>query len=381
MLVKQDFCLDPSIRFLNHGSFGACTKDVLEEQRRWQQRMEQQPVLFFRQLPQLMLEPRLALAQHFKCDHNDIVWVPNATYAANAVLRALCKGLAAEHSILTTNQEYGACARALRFYANERSIAVRTVEIPLPAPSQDELSDMIIAQCDATTQILFLSHITSPTSIKLPVETICRAAKERGIVTIVDGAHAPGMLDVALDQRHFDVYFGNCHKWMCTPKGSAFLWVAPGLQSSIEPLVISWGWQSEQPTGSCLIDWFEFAGTQDPSAFLSIPYALQVLQTNDWHAMRHQSRLLVDRATRAMENMGCTPLTGGHEYSDVLLQSVWLPEHTSPTWLKEELYNRDIEVVVQWWQNKPLLRVSAFAHTSPEDIDVFIDELRSVLRP
>ncbi len=371
MLQRSDFLLREDIVFLNHGSFGACPRDVLNEQRRWIERLEQQPVLFFRETPALLRSAREALASYVGARPQDLVYVTNSTYGVNVAAHAFGELLAPGDEIVTTDHEYGACDRAWHQYCVSKGIEYIRAEIPIPAPSMDEVVEIIWNRVTPRTKVLFLSHVTSPTAIRLPVEELCARAKTAGIRTVIDGSHAPGHIPLDLSTLQADVYTANCHKWMCTPKGSAFLWVAPDLQQHITPLIVSWG--SEIPTAGdgLFMDEHEYIGTRDISPFLTVPFALKWMEEQQWSVVQRDARALAAHAIDVLSAItGVVPLcSSGH---DAILQmaAVTLPIDTDVDVMKEWLYNeRAIEVVVHRWLGKPILRCSAHAHTSRADID------------
>ena len=258
--TKADFLLDPDIHFLNHGSFGACPRPVFEAYQRWQAELERQPVEFLgRRATDLLAASRAALAAYLGADTDDLVYFPNPTTAINMVARNVAR-LAAEDNregsplrlrpgdeILTTDHEYGALDRTWRYICEQ--IGVRYVRRPihLPVTTHADFVERFWAGVTERTRIIFISHITSPTALIFPVAEICRRARAAGILTIVDGAHAPGQLPLNLTELGADIYTGACHKWLCAPKGAAFLYVRPEVQPWLEPLVVSWGWEAERP--------------------------------------------------------------------------------------------------------------------------------------
>ena len=252
--IKDLFLLDPKIHFLNHGSFGACPRPVFEVYQDWQLELERQPVEFLgRRANDLQREARLALASSLNAQANEVVYFPNPTTAINMVahnLGKLIKGYYGEpiqpgDHILTTNHEYGALVRTWKYTCLRLGLHYNQIDIPLPITSQEDFIERIWSQVNEHTKLIFISHITSPTALIFPVEQICCRARQAGILCIVDGAHAPGQIPLDLNQIGADIYTGACHKWLCAPKGSAFLYVRDALQAFFDPLVISWGYQAD----------------------------------------------------------------------------------------------------------------------------------------
>ncbi len=251
--MRSSFLLDPDIHFLNHGSFGACPRPVFEEYQRWQAELERQPVAFLgRRVNDLLAESRAALAAYLGAAADELVYFPNPTTALNMVTRNLARPdcpahLRAGDEILTTDHEYGALERTWRYIC--RQTGARTVQqpIPLPVTTHADFVERFWTGVTERTRVIFLSHITSPTALIFPVAEICRRARAAGILTIVDGAHAPGQVALNLGEVGADIYTGACHKWLCAPKGAAFLYARPDVQPWLEPLVVSWGWKAELP--------------------------------------------------------------------------------------------------------------------------------------
>ncbi|MBU3678046.1 MAG: aminotransferase class V-fold PLP-dependent enzyme, partial [Candidatus Kapabacteria bacterium] len=224
MLDRRDFVLRDDVIFLNHGSFGACPRVILDHQRTWIERLEQQPVLYFREIMHLMQYARQTLAEYFGTRRENLVYVANATYGVSLAAQAFGQMLQDGDEILTTDHEYGACDRAWNRYAVAKGARVVRASVPMPAPSQDDILELIWRHVTPRTRLLFISHITSPTGLRMPVEELCRRCRRAGIITVIDGSHVPGHLPLNVSELDADFYTGNCHKWMCTPKGSAFMW-------------------------------------------------------------------------------------------------------------------------------------------------------------
>jgi len=268
--LRDLFLLNPQIYYLNHGSFGACPRPVFERYQEWQRELETQPVEFLsRRVPTLLQDAREALASYLNCPAEDLVYFPNPTTAINMVARSL--DLSPGDEILTTNHEYGAMDRTWRFIAEKTGAKYINHPFPLPVSSPVDFINQFWKGVTPKTKVVFLSQITSQTALTFPVSEICARAREDGILTIIDGAHAPGQIHVDLTALGADIYTGACHKWMCAPKGAAFLYASIEIQSWLEPLVVSWGYQAEQPGESQFIDYHQWQGTRDIAAFLSVP--------------------------------------------------------------------------------------------------------------
>ena len=268
--------LDPTVHYLNHGAFGACPRVVQDAQRQIRELLEHNPVHFFmRELERRLAETRGILGPFLGANPDDLGFVPNATTGVNTVLSALEFEAGAE--IVITDHTYPACRNAVQYWAGRRGLQTRIAKLPFPVSSPEELTRAILAEVTPLTKLVLLDHITSPSGLIMPLESLVGTLHERGIDTLVDGAHGPGMLPLDLDGLGAAYYTGNLHKWCCAPKGAAFLWVRRDRQALIHPLVISHGWAAPRSDRSRFLLEFDWPGTLDPSAILSVPTALDFL--------------------------------------------------------------------------------------------------------
>lgn len=381
MLDRSAFLLREDVTFLNHGSFGACPRVILDHQRTWIERLERQPVLYFREIMHLMRSARESLAEYLGARPENLVFVTNSTYGVNIAAHAFGAMLQPGDEILTTDHEYGACDRSWKQYAISKGAVWNRISIPMPAPSQEELLELIWAGVNEKTRLLFISHITSPTGLRMPVEQLCARARKAGIITVIDGSHVPGHISLDLATLDADFYTGNCHKWMCTPKGSAFMWTSDRYRDVLPPLVVSWG--SDIPTigDGMFVDENEFLGTRDHSPFLSVPFALEWMKSNDWSEVQQRCRMLTRQGVEMLCAIdGVRPIQ--IEGPDPMLQlgTVLLPDGVDVMAMKNWLYDeRQIEVVVHRWLDRPMLRLSVHAHTSPSDLETLTSAVREFL--
>jgi isopenicillin-N epimerase len=383
---QELFLLDPGVIFLNHGSFGACPKPVFAAYQAWQRRLEQQPVLFLgREFADLQLSARQKLGEFLGAEAGDLVYIPNATYGVNIIAHSL--DLHPGDEILTTDHEYGACENTWEFICRKTGGIYIHQPIGLPIDSVEAFIDHLWQGVTAKTKLIFLSQISSPTAQLLPVEAVCRRARREGILTFVDGAHAPGQIQVDMQGIGADFYTGNAHKWMLSPKGAAFLYVRRQAQPLIQPLVVSWGYSADEKTttGSRFIDLLQWTGTHDPSSSLTVPNAIEFMRENDWDQVRWDCQALLCQALKRIQDLTGLPTA----YADndrpctlpPQLAIAALPQSTDLVSLKTRLYDQfHIEVPLVEWNGRKFMRISVQAYNSQEDIDVLLEGLKGLLR-
>jgi isopenicillin-N epimerase len=371
--LRDLFLLDPSVIFLNHGSFGACPKVVFDQYQGWQRALEMQPVAFLgRRAPELMHQSLAALGDFLGTAGDNLIYVPNATTGLNTVARSL--RLKPGDEIVTTNHEYGALELTWQYHRRERGIQVSHREIPLPLTDEAAFVDAIWSGITARTKIIFMSHITSPTALIFPIAEICRRAREAGIMTIIDGAHAPGQIPLNLDELGVDFYSGNCHKWLCSPKGSAFLYVNPAYHAKIDPLTISWGWDKET-----LFERTSWQGTQDISAYLTVPEAIRFQKEHDWDAVRARCHdLAIETMHRLCEVTGMSPIAMPRFFGQMIVAP--LPAATDLTKLKTDLYDEyHIEIPLVDHHGNKYVRLSVQGYNTRAEMDTLVRALAVLL--
>jgi isopenicillin-N epimerase len=377
--MKDLFLLDPDVIYLNHGMAGACSKPVFETYQHWQLELERQPAAFLaRKADTLLAEARSALADYLGCRKDEIVYFPNPTSALNVVARSL--DLKEGDEILSSDHEYGAMDRTWRFVCSRRGARYIQAPIPLPLSDPKEILDRLWEGVSERTRAIFLSHITSPTAITFPAKEVCARAREEGILTIIDGAHVPGQIDLDLDLLGADFYSGACHKWLCAPKGASFLYARRDVQDMLEPLVVSWGWEADEPGPSRFVDHHQVQGTRDIAAFLSVPAAIEFQREHNWPNIRnrcHELALLLRQ--QLLELFGTAEFTPGGSNWFVQMFSVQLPDVDPHDLQKMLLVDHNIEVVGSYWNQLPLLRVSIQAYNDDSDGEALIQALQTCL--
>lgn len=371
--------LDPDVIFLNHGSFGACPRPVFAVYQSYQAELERHPARFLRLAGERLAESRAALGRYVNAAADDLVYLQNPTTALNVVIRSLRLG--AGDQILGTDHEYGALDRAWRFAAQKTG--ARYIRQPILLPLTDEAAfiDAFWAGVGERTRVVYLSHVTSPTALTFPIAEICRRARAAGIVSVIDGAHAPSNIPLDLAAIDADFYAGSCHKWLCAPKGTAFLYAHHDRQHLLDPLIVSWGWESDHPGPSRFIDHHQIQGTRDPSAFLSVPAAIAFQQEHGWDSVRQRCHTLAQATRRRIDDLtGLDPICpdGSDWYSQMV--SIRLPEGTDTTALGKRLFDdHHIEIPVLRWNNQPFLRLSVQAYVSEADLDALVEALTTYL--
>jgi isopenicillin-N epimerase len=354
---KQLFLLDKQITFLNFGSFGACVRPVFQRYQQFQLELEEEPVQFMTVKGyQYLHEARTALSTYINCHEDDVVFVTNPSYGVNIISKSL--NLKEGDEVLTTNLEYGACDKAWEYYCRKAGTVYKKQPLTLPISSNEELIEELFAGVSPRTKLLFISHITSATALRLPVEEIVKRAKQLGIMTFVDGAHAPGQIALDIKALDADIYTGACHKWMMTPKGSSFLYVARKLQPLFDPLIISWGYDAHQ-----------LQGTRDFSAFLTIPSAISFMKENQWDEVAAKCRHLNEINIRPFSKiLGTVPLAPVND--DFYAQMCSTPiKTTNAPLLQRTLFEQyGIEVPVMTLGKQSFIRYSIQAFNDQEDL-------------
>lgn len=376
--IKDLFLLDPDIVYLNFGSFGACPKPVFENYQRIQSQLERSPVQFMLHTGMNLLKgARLSLSEYVNCDEDDLVLMTNPSYAINTIVKSIT--LKEGDEVLTTNLEYGAMNRTWNYYCKQSNAKYIPVNVDFPIRSKEQFLSTFWAACTEKTKVVFISHITSATGIILPIEEICEEARSRGLMTIIDGAHVPGQLPLNIQQLDPDVYVGACHKWMMAPKGASFLYVKRAQQHWVDPLLISWGFQSDTPSHSTFLDYHETAGTRDFSAFLAVPHCIDFMAAYDWPQKRLKCQeKTIEWARKFQDSWSFEAIS---PINTVFIGQMFsIPIETEqPELLKDALYRRfNIEVPVFLNENQVFIRFSFQVFNSDQDMQLLFDALETL---
>jgi isopenicillin-N epimerase len=376
--LRQYFLLRDDVTFLNFGSFGACPKPVFEKYQQLQLELEQEPVLFITGNGlKYLTQSREALGNYLNCAKDDLVYVTNPSYAVNAVAKSF--NLKEGDEVLTTDLEYGACDKTWEYYCKKAGAKYVRQHISLPVQSKEQFIEDFFKGLSAKTKLVFLSHITSSTALRLPVEEICAVARQKGLITFVDGAHAPGQIPVNLQTLGADIYTGACHKWMMTPKGSSFFYVKKELQHLIDPLVVSWGYNALFPSASQFLDYHQMNGTRDYSAFLTIPTAIDFMKEHEWDKVAANCRKLVqDNASEFCSILNASPLA---PVNDNFILQLFAAEikTTEPEKLHDYFFEKyKIQIPVMRHGSKVYLRYSINAFNNQQDLNKLFAAIKEI---
>ena len=383
LALKSLFLLDPEVVYLNHGSYGACPAPVFADYQHWQRELEREPVQFFgtRGGP-LMAASRAALGELLGVSGDEVVYFANPTTAANMVARSLKLGPGDE--VLSTDHAYGAMERTFQFLAKTGGFTYTRRPMPLPFTTAAEWVERFWAGVTPATKVIFIDHLTSATAVIFPVAEICRRARAAGILTLIDGAHAPSQLKLDLRAIDADLYIGACHKWLCAPKGSAFLYARRETHKWLMPLVVSWGYLPfDEPGERQLIDYHEWQGTRDMSAFIATQAAIRFQQEHDWDTVRADCHaLLAATRSRVQALTELPPLYPDAEadtwYSQMAMLP--LPAETDLHLLRQRLWGEyKIEAPIHNWGGHNVIRISVQGYVTEADLDTLVTALKDCL--
>jgi len=376
--LGEMFLLQTENVFLNHGSFGSCPKIIFDEYQEWQKVLERQPVKFLtNDLYKYLKISREKLSEFVGCQEDEIVFFQNPTHAISCVMQSL--DLEQGDEVLMTNHEYGALIRAWEEWGKQKKIKIIQKDIPTPVHSKDDFIRLFLSGVSSKTKVIFMSHITSATALKFPVKEIITAVKDKGILTIIDGAHVPGHIPLNINNLECDFYTGACHKWLCAPKGTSFLFVKKEHQKWMRPHVYSWGKAGDDPGPSEFLQDFQWQGTRDMSAFLTIPKAIKFYHKIIRPNQNKCKEIIKDTGRIFTQILGTKPIYSNSEWIEQMV-SHKLPNE-APDKLKEILWHDyNIEIPIFEWNNSNYIRISFQIYNSPNDIDQLINALKSLIK-
>jgi isopenicillin-N epimerase len=374
--MRELFLLDPDIVFFNHGSFGATPRPVFESYQRWQRELERNPVKFIQRTEnELIKQARATLGDYIGTNGENLVFVTNATFGVNVVVRSLKLGPGDE--VLTTDHEYGAVNNNWNFIAEKQGFKYINHPMPLPVTTQAAFVEEFWKGVTPNTRVISISHITSPTALIFPIQDICKRARAAGIITLIDGAHAPGQIPLNLDEIGADFYVGNLHKWLCAPKGAGFLYARPESQGLLEPLVVSHGWHSTPEHPSTFVDIHQYQGTRDSAAFLAVPDAIAFQKEHNWNQVRADCHAMAAEAQQRIADEfdlePFSPVNANPQWWSQML-SMPLPSVADPhDFSRVMLEDYKIEIPMGAWRGPMKARISIQAYNTQEEIDLFVD--------
>ncbi len=380
--LKKYFLLDPNVTYLNHGSFGACPKPVFDAYQRWQLELERQPVGFIGRCAGLLADARARLATILGAQADDVVYFPNPTTAINMVARNV--RLQPGDEILTTDHEYGAMDRTWRYVCKKTGAKYINRPMPLPMTTPEAFIENFWAGVTPRTKVVFISHITSPTALIFPIKEICQRARQAGILSIIDGAHAIGQIPLDMEDIGCDVYTGANHKWLCAPKGSAFLYARREVQSWMDPLVVSFGYNEdngqEPSPNSHFVDYHQWQGTRDFAPYLATPAAIDFQAEHDWDVVRKECHQMgVETRQRIEALSGLSSVCGEEWFGQLFIAR--LPDTTDPSALHQHLYvERSIVAPYTQYHDLKFIRVSFQGYNTQKDADTLVEALEQFLK-
>jgi isopenicillin-N epimerase len=377
MTLRNDFLLTRDWRLLNNGSFGACPIPVFETYQRWQRTFEQHPHVYMNKTHEMLAEARSALAAYLGTEKQNLGFVTNATMGVNVFAHSFRARLQPGDEVLSTNHEYRACDHAWQYVCEKTGATYISQSIDVPLTSEAQFVDALWSGVTPRTRVIYLSHTTSPTALTFPLSEICQRARAAGIYTVIDGAHVPGQRDLALDALGADFYTGNCHKWMCAPKGSGFVYARPEVQALIEPLIVGHYWFPGERSTQPLVDYVEQFGTRDLAAFLSVPAAIDYMAQHDWAAVRARSHALALETRATLQSAFATADIAPATFAwGSQLMPIRLPDNTDMDKLAAILRDHyKVEMPLITWRDVKLARLSVQCYTTQDELDVLVEAL------
>ena len=374
--IKQNFLLDKTITFLNHGSYGSCPIPVFEDYQKWQRKLEKQPVEFLtNDLWEALKHSRVTLSKFVGCDEDEVLFFSNPTSAIANVINSL--NLNDGDEVLMTDHEYGALVRQWNLWGEKNNVRIKQQKVPVPVTSKDMFIDNFWRGVSKKTKVIFISQITSPTAIIFPVKEIVDLAKNKGILTIIDGAHVPGHIDLNIHSLGCDFFTGAIHKWLCGPKGSSFLFVKKSHQDWVKPIIYSWGKDGNDPGPTEFLQDFQWQGTRDMSSFLTIPKAMDFFGRHIQPNQEYCRKMTLEVFSNFISMLGTEPLTTGSQWIAQMVSHP-LPVN-APLEIKDILMEKNkVEIPIFEWNGNRYIRSSFQVYNEKKDIDSLISALGSI---
>jgi len=385
--AREQMMLDPSVANLNTGSFGPLSRVVFERATELRRVLAAEPMDFYvRRLPALLWEARERLADFLNVDPRRLIFTPNVSVSINIVASAL--RLAAPGEILLTDHEYGSMHWCWERAAQRQGLTCRTFPLPIMTEDPGAIVEAFLAAVSDRTRLLFFSHILSPTGLILPAKELCAEARKRGILTVIDGAHAPGMLPLDVARLGCDFYGSNCHKWLLAPSGSGFLYFGPGQEDCLQPMQVSWGYHYDRAKlderdefgTTPRIRALEFEGTRDPCPWLAVPTAIDFQAGLGWDRIRGRCAALTAYARRRLTSLGLPLATPSNPALHGRLTAFRLPDNVNSQVLRDGLWENRIEAPVIERPEKLMLRVSTHFYNTEDEIDKLASVLPALLK-
>ena len=374
--IKQNFLLDKNITFLNHGSYGSCPIPVFEDYQKWQRKLEKQPVEFLtNDLWEALKHSRVTLSKFVGCDEDEVLFFSNPTSAIANVINSL--NLNDGDEVLMTDHEYGALVRQWNLWGEKNNVKIKQQKVPVPVTSKDMFIDNFWRGVSKKTKVIFISQITSPTAIIFPVKEIVDLAKNKGILTIIDGAHVPGHIDLNIHSLGCDFFTGAIHKWLCGPKGSSFLFVKKSHQDWVKPIIYSWGKDGNDPGPTEFLQDFQWQGTRDMSSFLTIPKAIDFFGRHIQPNQEYCRKMTLEVFSNFISMLGTEPLTKGGQWIGQMVSHP-LPMN-APLEIKDILMEKyKVEIPIFEWNGNRYIRSSFQVYNEKKDIDSLMSALDSI---
>tara|TARA_Y100001970_G_C14199051_1_gene839978 strand:- start:343 stop:1479 length:1137 start_codon:yes stop_codon:yes gene_type:complete len=374
--LKQKFLLDESVTFLNHGSYGACPKPVFEDYQNWQRSLELQPVEFLtKDIWNALRNSRESISKFVGCGEDEVLFFNNPTSAIANVINSL--ELNKGDEVLMTDHEYGALIRQWNLWGEKNDVKIIQQKIPIPVTSKEKFIETFWRGVTKNTKVIFISQITSPTAIIFPIKQIIQMARDRGILTIIDGAHVPGHIDINIHELGCDFFTGAIHKWLCGPKGSSFLFVKKSHQDWVKPIIYSWGKDGDDPGPTEFLQDFQWQGTRDMSSFLAIPKTIEFFHKHIRPNQNYCRKITLEAHSNFKSILDTDSVTPGGDWIGQMVSHP-LPINT-PSNIKDIIWEgHGIEIPIFEWNGIHYIRSSFQVYNEKKEVDSLMSVLESI---